>query len=99
MKKLIYKIEGYTGVYNPETEKLEQQLSFAEMIVENPTEEDIDAYVTDFLTMYGEVYGIASAEDFYEVYSADDIRIILMQNNVINFLSENAKITETAASN
>lgn len=41
MKKIIYKIEGYTGVYNPETEKLEQQLSFAEMVVENPTDEDI----------------------------------------------------------
>ena len=65
----------------------------------NPTEEDIDAYVADFLTMYGESYGVTSAEDFYEVYSEADIRVILMQDNVINFLCENAKITETGASN
>lgn len=65
----------------------------------NPTQEDIDAYVNDFLAMYGEAYGITGAEDFYEVYSADDIRVILMQDNVINFLCENAKITETGASN
>ena len=41
MKKLIYQIKGYTGVYNPETEEVEQQLSLAEVTVENPTEEDI----------------------------------------------------------
>ena len=42
MKKLIYQIEGYTEVYNPETEKVEQQLSLGEMIVENPTEKDVE---------------------------------------------------------
>lgn len=41
MKKLVYKIEGYTQVYNPETEKQEQQQSLAEVTVENPTETDI----------------------------------------------------------
>lgn len=42
MKKLIYQIAGYTEVYNPETEKVEQQLSLGEMIVENPTEKDVE---------------------------------------------------------
>lgn len=60
----------------------------------NPTKEDIDAYVTDFVAMYGESVGVASEEDFYKVYSEDEIRVILMQDNVINFLSEKAKITE-----
>lgn len=42
MKKLIYQIAGYTEVYNPETKKVEQQLSLGEMIVENPTEKDVE---------------------------------------------------------
>ena len=41
MKKLIYKVEGYTIVYNPETEADEQHLSLATAVVENPTEKDI----------------------------------------------------------
>lgn len=41
MKKLIYKIEGYIGVYNPDTEEVEQRLSLAEVIVKNPSEEAI----------------------------------------------------------
>jgi hypothetical protein len=41
MKKLIYKVEGYSSVFNPETEKVEQQLSLAEVTVENPTDKDI----------------------------------------------------------
>ncbi len=41
MKVLTYKIEGYTGVYNPETEEVEQRLSLAEVIIENPTDEQI----------------------------------------------------------
>lgn len=42
MKKLIYKIAGYTSVYNHETEEAEQQLSLAEVIVENPSDADIE---------------------------------------------------------
>lgn len=41
MKKLIYKVEGYTLVYNPETEEDEQRLALAEAVVENPTEDEI----------------------------------------------------------
>lgn len=41
MKKLIYKIEGYISVFNPETKEIEQRLSLAEAVIENPTDEQI----------------------------------------------------------
>ena len=41
MKKLIYKIEGYTYEYNPATEEVEQKLCPAEVVIENPTDEEI----------------------------------------------------------
>ena len=41
MKKLIYKIEGYTDVYNPETEEVEQKPSIATVTIDNPTAEEI----------------------------------------------------------
>ena len=41
MKRLTYKISGYISVYNSNTETVEQRLSLAEVIVENPTESDI----------------------------------------------------------
>ena len=41
MKTLIYQIEGYLDVHNPETEEVEKQLSLATVTVENPTEKDI----------------------------------------------------------
>ena len=41
MKKLIYQIMGYTSIYNPETEEMEQHPSLARIIKENPIDEDI----------------------------------------------------------
>lgn len=41
MKILTYKIVGYTGVYNPETDKVEQQVSHTEVVVKNPNDEEI----------------------------------------------------------
>lgn len=41
MKKLIYKIKGYTSEYNPATEEVEQKLCPAEVVIENPTDEEI----------------------------------------------------------
>ena len=38
---MIYQIEGYLDVHNPETEEVEKQLSLATVTVENPTEKDI----------------------------------------------------------
>ena len=42
MKKLIYQIEGYTFVYNHETEKEEHVLSPATVTVECTTQTDFD---------------------------------------------------------
>lgn len=42
MKKLIYEIEGYTEVYNSETNEVEKKLAIATVTVENPTEADIE---------------------------------------------------------
>lgn len=41
MKKLIYLVEGYSHVYNEETEQEEKRLSLTSVTVENPTEADI----------------------------------------------------------
>lgn len=43
MKKLIYKIEGYTFVYNPETKKEEQRSCVSTVTVECPTQAVLDA--------------------------------------------------------
>lgn len=42
MKKLIYKIEGYTFVYNPETKKEEQRSCVSTVTVECPTQAVFD---------------------------------------------------------
>lgn len=61
----------------------------------NATDEDVDAYVQDFLTYYGAYYGVTTAEDFYEYYTVDDVKVMIMQENVIDFITERATITET----
>lgn len=38
MKILTYKVMGYTGVYNPETEEVEQIERLATVVVECPTQ-------------------------------------------------------------
>lgn len=38
MKILTYKVMGYTGVYNPKTEEVEQVESLYTMVVECPTQ-------------------------------------------------------------
>lgn len=61
----------------------------------NPSDADADAYVDDFIKLYGETYDISERDDFYEVYTKDDVKQILMQENVVNFIKEAATITET----
>ena len=43
MTKLIYKIAGYTAIYNPLTKEVEQKETLAEVAISNPTEEQINA--------------------------------------------------------
>lgn len=42
MKKLIYRVEGYTFVYDPETQEEKRYLSLATVTKENPSEADIE---------------------------------------------------------
>ena len=42
MKKLVYQIEGYTGVYNPETKEVERVQTLAKISIPNPTNEEIE---------------------------------------------------------
>jgi len=59
-----------------------------------PTDEDVDAYVNGYLETYGEASGFASAEAFYEANAKEDVKIVLLQENVMGFLAETVKITD-----
>ncbi len=60
------------------------------------TQEDIDAFVNDYVTNYGPTYGIDSVEAFYEYNTAEDVKTVLLQDKVVTYFSENATIVETA---
>lgn len=59
------------------------------------TDEEIDAYVTDYVEVYGEAYGIESEEAFLEFYSKETIKEWIMQDEVITILMETTTVTET----
>jgi len=59
------------------------------------TEEEVDAYVTDYVAMYGEMYGIESEEAFLEFYSRETIKEWIMQDEVVTTLLETTTVTET----
>lgn len=59
------------------------------------TEEDVDTYVTEYIAMYGEAYGIESEEAFLEFYSRETIKEWILQEQVINTLLETTTVTET----
>ncbi len=59
-----------------------------------PTEEEIDKYVADFIELYGEQYDLKTAEDFYKYYTRENVRLMMTQENVINFLAGLATITD-----
>ena len=42
MKTLFYKVEGYSHIYNEETNEMEKRLSLTSVTVENPTDRDIE---------------------------------------------------------
>ena len=58
------------------------------------TEEEIDTYVTEYVAMYGEQYGIESEEAFLEFYSRETIKEWIMQEEVVTVLLETATVTE-----
>lgn len=58
------------------------------------TQEDVDTFVANYVDIYGESQGIESVEQFYENNSVEDVKAVLLQNKIISFITENAKIVE-----
>ena len=74
-----------TDLYTEESVEVVRQLveeSQAILSSENPTQEEIDAFVSDYVAVYGPDYGIDSVEAFYENNSVEDVKtsIRLIQN-------------------
>jgi hypothetical protein len=44
--------------------------------------------------IYGVDYGFTTVEDFYAKNSTEDVRLMLLQERIIDFISENATIVE-----
>lgn len=59
-----------------------------------PSEEDINTFVEEYVESYGASYGIDSVEAFYENNSAEEVKVVLLQENVVNYLAEHANITD-----
>lgn len=72
MKKLIYQIEGYTAVYDPKTETVEQKASLAtvEVPCENQAQFD-DAYSIAKKVAVGEI--VVEGEFDTTTASTDDV--------------------------
>ncbi len=60
-----------------------------------PTDEDADEYVKAYIAAYGEQQGIDSVEAFYKLNPKEDVKIVLLQQNVFSYLADIANITET----
>ncbi len=58
------------------------------------TQEEIDAFVSDYVAVYGPDYGIDSVEAFYENSSVEDVKTVILQEKVIAFMIENSTIVE-----
>lgn len=62
----------------------------------NPTEDELKEYVEGFIELYGESYDIKTVEDFYKTNSENDVRMYMMQENVVKFIQDHATITEVS---
>ena len=62
----------------------------------NPTEDEMKEYIEGFIDIYGESYNIKTVEDFYKTNSENDVRMYMMQENVVKFIKEHATITEVS---
>ena len=58
------------------------------------SQEDVDTFVKEYVEIYGASYGIESVEAFYEYNSAEDVKNVLLQENVVNFVTENSTIKD-----
>lgn len=59
-----------------------------------PTDEEVDAFVEEYVSVYGENYGFDSVEAFYETNPIEEVRIVMLQDNVLTYLTEHATITD-----
>lgn len=69
-----------------------QAIANAEDLV--PDEEEVNAFVEEYVAAYGESYGIDSVESFYEQNPFEEVKTVMMQDNVVAYLTELANITE-----
>lgn len=83
MKKLVYKIEGYTDVYNPDAEKVEQKEILATVTVECKTQADFDAN-----------YPIAEKEAVGEIIVEGEFEEVLNEPTQLDIIE--AQVTYTA---
>jgi len=58
------------------------------------TDEKVDEFVKEYVASYGEAYGIESEEAFLQMYTKETLKELLLQEEVIAVLTENATITE-----
>ena len=77
MKKLIYQIEGYTEVYNPETETVEQKASLAtvEVLCEDQKQFE-ECYSAAEKVAAGEI--IVEGEFETDTATTDDVLNVLL---------------------
>ncbi len=59
------------------------------------TQEEADTFVKEYVEVYGAASGMDSVEAFYEYNTVEDVKIVLLQDKVVTFISENAAIADT----
>lgn len=59
-----------------------------------PTDEEVDAFAEEYVSAYGENYGFDSIEAFYETNPIEEIRIVMLQDKVLSYLTEHATIVD-----
>lgn len=58
------------------------------------SQEEIDTFVNDYVEFYGADYGYATVEDFYKDNTTEDVRLMLLQDKIVTFITDNATIGE-----
>ena len=58
------------------------------------TQEEIDTFVNNYVATTGPSYGIDSVDAFYQYNTAEDVKTVLLQEKVIEFMIENSTIVD-----
>ena len=59
-----------------------------------PTAADVDAYVEEYLASVETPGGFETIEAFYEANPKEDVKLVLLQENVMGFLAETITIKD-----